>query len=364
MPRDNFPEFKGKSESEISQILHKTITDTSYHSDYNISYAVISDEFAEAEIASWNWNDIMRFMPGNAGHPARDYANNGDACWGDLPSSLHYFTKDKGYYPKWLLFRFRTDPFKHGAPMGDGNDDYYNDYDYDDDGYYDEPLFGDDLSHSDIVNYCDWLVKHEFILPFDVDWFYSYYDGGFGYFDLDLYNNLNKLYFACTMIRYTHEGQNIVRRILAFDRLFDLDPFVNVVLAHQFADFNYNGGHCVCAMHYWDSEKWGGDYWKNKNLQPSIYKKYPPLYYAKIATAMRLFWNTAKDDRDRFGTKNGSGYPYFAYEKSIGSCFNKLSQMKTPKTWRGLLRLDTRRLKCVNSPLVATQKCSLKKKAA
>lgn len=364
MPRRSFPEFKGFDETKIKQYLYQRETDRSFHSDYNISYAPVSGEYSEYEISSWHWRDIARYRPDENEHPAREFMNQGDSCWGDLPYSCHLFYRAFGEFPKWLLFRFRTDPFANGAYLGDG-DDYYDDDYYDED---DEPGLreeGEDLSHAEMYKYCDWLVKHKIITPFDVDKFIDYDDSGFGYIDLDNYRTMNQIYFACTMLRYMHEGQNIVRRILNFDRLFDLDPFVNTVLAHVFADYNYNGGHCVCAMQYWEREHFGGDYWRPSDsvCQPEVYRTYKPLFYAKIASAIRMEMDkvTGMNRKELYSLSN---YPYFKWEPECGENFNALSRMTTPKTWRGLLSLDTRRSKCVNSALDAIQKCSLKMKAA
>jgi hypothetical protein len=361
MPRRSFPEFRGLDESKIGQYLRNCELDRSYQGNYSIDYSLVGRENSEHEIASWKWNDITRIREDGSCHPARQFVQEGAPCWGDLTYDCHTFYKIHGEFPKWLLFRFQIDPFANGASVGIEEDDYYDDDYYYEDDY--ERERGADLEAHEIYRYCDWLVKHRIVKPFDVDHFMQYDNGGFGYLDLDNYFTMNQIYFACTMVRYMHEGQNIVRRIIKFDRLFDLDPFVNVVLAHQFANYYYNSGHCVCAMEYWEREQFGGDSWSSMDLRPIIYKQYPPLFYAKVASAIRIEMDKVLDSTHKDKYKE-LGYPYFKWENQCGKNFNKLTQMTTPKAWRGLLSLDTRRSKCVNSALDAIQKCSSKTKAA
>lgn len=369
--RKRFPEFKGRTESEIRQILYAEVEDRSFHSDYSISYGPVHAGYTEYQIASLNFREISRWnRHGKDEFDCKQFFVQGDSCWGDLPAQIarHYRIFGK---PKWLIFSFRTNPFEAGCHLGQDPDDYY----YDE---YDEPEYdgrtdclGEDLSYAEIRKYHDWLVKAEIINPFDVDKFIDYDNFGYGYLDLNRYNNINNIYFACVLMRYMHEGQNVVRRILAFDELYNLDPYVNIFLSHLFADRNYNGGHCICDWAYFGCEHFGGDYWHmRKDDLPEDYIEVPTAWYAQVAWAMRELFENGESDEDAFPWMGSAqhdfqGYPYFKYEQSVSKLLEGLDiQTLTPGTWRALLAYDTRRKPCVSIKSDVTQNSSSKRKKA
>jgi hypothetical protein len=375
--RKTFPEFKNMSESKIKEILFNAEQDRSYHSEYSICYLVTHAGYTEHFIASQEWQQIAYqkfdrerncYIPN--GFDGIKYCILGDSCWAELPSLIADHCRDFDY-PKWLLFNFDLFPYNSGASSGGDQDDYY----YDDDDYWeDDPPCkdGTDLSRREIIAYHDWLVKSGIIDPFDIERM-MVPNGNYGYLCLDRYNNINNIYFACVLLRYMHEGQNLCRRIMKFDRLYDLDPYVNIVLAHYFADRHYNGGHCVCDQRYWWCEHFGGDYWhQSKNDVPPEYQKVPTAHIAQIAWAMRYEFENGDDDREKFPWmgathEDHNRYPYFSYEKSLTERIHSLDiQTLTPSTWRALLAYDSRRKPCqLSSQLDATPRCfSWTKKAA
>jgi hypothetical protein len=245
-----------------------------------------------------------------------------DACYGSLPGMIRRFKRDHEYHakPQTLVVSFRLDPFERGVDV----DDYY--YDEDEDDYDVDEMV--DLQYYEIVAYCKWLIKHNILPPFSIE---SFIETETVYLPFQYWTNINSMYFSLTMLRYMHEGQNICRRIVEFDKLFELDPFVNVAMSHWFSEGCYNGGHCVCDCSYWRMER----FWDNPHGQEM--KKHAQLYLARISQSMYETFASDDDDWDEYSTGDYGDNPYFSWEDTCEKAERKL-RMTTPKTWRGLCR--------------------------
>jgi hypothetical protein len=312
MPKTKFPEFSGKDERGIMQYLQRVCNDDSYHSNYMVDYMIFTP--SNSQYAKLGLRDAMEMLRINNN---LHEVSLSDACFGYLPGMIRRFLRQTdGVRPEMIAVKFNLTPFDDGA--GWDEYDYYDgdDYDYD-------PEVMEDLTRHEIRLYCAWLMKHDLVPDFDVELFIQKETA---YFPAQYWKNINALYFSLTMLRYMHEGQNIARRILAFDEKYDCDPFVNIALAHWLADYKYNNGHCVCDIEYIRGYDDG-----TTTAQLKI---------AKIARAMRVYLQKGEDDIDEYRWEPGhQSQPYYQWENS---CVNTEQGLKMvhPKTWRGVLRFQ------------------------
>jgi hypothetical protein len=325
MPKTKFPEFKGKSEKQIMADLKAACTDRSFHSNYSIGYTIFTPP--NPQYKKLNFSGLQEYF-----HKAKvkEQSATRDACFGSLPGMIRRFRRNYEQEPQMFAVTFNLQPFDSGI---DDYDDYYED-DYSDD--YTPTDEMDDLTNYEVREYSKWLIKHAIVPDFDIDHFIR---EEIAFFPFGYWHNVNDIYFSLTMHRYMHEGQNICRRILELDERYDLDPFVNIVLAHWLSDSHYNSGHCACDVSYWRDER----YYDMDRYDPdfSDNRGCAQLYMARIANAMSAFLKSGYDDSHEYDLKTQYGSnPYFEWEFSVAEHERKL-KMDHPRTWRGLLRHKT-----------------------
>ena len=319
MPKTKFPGFRGKSESQIIGTMKSLSDDYSYRGTYHVSYYVTGEMPV---------GDTFGIIYKNG----KGWGAERSACFAGLSGAINkYRHANDMEFPTHLTIGYNLYPFS--GERYDNDDDYYEE----DDDYYDEDDYHNrdknDLSRDQIKRFTVWCIKHKLHPPIDVGHFLKYHVYTA---ELKAWKNINTIYFSLTMLRYIHEGQGVARRILSLDKEYDLDPYINVALAHHLQDRNYNGGHCVCDYSYWNEERYGG--WGGDE-RPAT-KRNDPLNISRIAHSLRWLMEKTKSDRTKYSNTRSYSTPGFQLETTAKGYEQKL-QHTSPTTWRGLLRTTT-----------------------
>jgi hypothetical protein len=238
------------------------------------------------------------------------------ACFANLSGIIKDYKATHKVLPEWVSIGYNV--LDMDISGYDDEDDWYEAEEEDSSGCFSA------LTVKEVRDFCFWAFTNKLHPKFDVKSFLmnKAYTVPFGW-----WKDINSLYWSLSLMRYMHEGQGLCRRIVALDKEYGLDPFVNIILSHYLANSKYNGGHAIADMTFWFAERYGRFYGDRRPEERRVTQNY--LY--RIAKASRKLLNEKH---------TGFGRDY-DMEQSLKKYESALPELKYPKTWRGLLKKTT-----------------------
>jgi hypothetical protein len=291
-----------------SHINTLTDHDHDYHSRYRVSHGPISKE----EL------DEMRKLRNISRVRSHDDDQLNTVCFSGLHRDIEYCTDRHGRKPEylWFAFNYRYQDESWSIDYGDWYDDDDDDWD---DEYYDE----DDVDypvgihrHAGVImltekecrTYFLWLKRTGLVTTFNVS---NYFTKGFMYWKTNKFTSMNHLYHDWTLLRYAHEGQNLVRRMLVIDKEFGCDPLLTVILAHWTSDGHYNTGHSIM---------------NNTGMNPICgYNK--SVTFTSLKTALLVYYHTVR--KIKHGRRSSMTRKW-AWDSLLEDYWDDLDQLQWP----------------------------------